>query len=173
MPSRSPVVFLFLFAALLPLAACGSSGNRQPDQQASAQLSFGVDMARQGLWKEALFRFTEAERLDPNNARIHSNLGVAYEASGQFDKALSSYQKALQLAPNDKGIRANYSRFVEFYQGFKGDKTKGGGLPSSTTTTNKPAAPPATAPPRRPGISEPPSIPGDTPPPPADNRPPL
>jgi len=172
MPSRSPVVFLFLFAALLPLAACGSSGNRQPDHQASAQLSFGVDMARQGLWKEALFRFTEAERLDPNNARIQSNLGVAYEASGQFDKALSSYQKALQLAPNDKGIRSNYSRFVEFYQGFKGDKTKGG-LPSSTTTTNKPAAPPATAPPRQPGISEPPSIPGDTPPPPADNRPPL
>jgi tetratricopeptide (TPR) repeat protein len=173
MPSRSPVVFLFLFAALLPLAACGSSGNRQPDQQASAQLSFGVDMARQGLWKEALFRFTEAEKLDPNNPRIQSNLGVAYEASGQFDKALSSYQKALQLAPNDKGIRSNYSRFVEFYQGFKGDKTKGGGLPSSTTTINKPAASPATAPPRQPGISEPPSIPGDTPPPPADNRPPL
>ena len=171
MPSRSSVVFLFAFAALLPLAACGSSGNRQPDQQASAQLSFGVDMARQGLWKEALFRFTEAEKLDPNNARIQSNLGVAYEASGQFEKALSSYQKALQLAPNDKGIRANYSRFVEFYQGYKGEKKAGPSKP--TTTTNKSTAPPATAPPRQPGISEPPSIPGDTPPPPADNRPPV
>src|SRR5436305_3895133 len=170
MPSRSPVVFLFLLAAVCALPAC--SGNRQQPDQASAQLAFGVDMARQGLWKEALFRFTEAETLDPNNARIHSNLGVAYEASGQFEKALSSYQKALQLAPNDKGIRSNYSRFVEFYQGYKGDKTKGG-QPSSTTTTNKPAAPPATAPPRPPGISEPPSIPGDTPPPPADNRPPF
>lgn len=171
MPSRSSVVFLFLScAALLPLAACGSSGNRQGDQQASAQLSFGVDMARQGLWKEALFRFTEAEKLDPNNPRVHSNLGVAYEASGQFDKALSSYQKALQLAPNDKGIRANYSRFVEFYQGYKGEKKAGPSKP--TTTVNKPAAPPAAAPPQQPGLPEP-SVPGDIPPPPADNRPPF
>ncbi|HEY3569810.1 MAG TPA: tetratricopeptide repeat protein [Thermoanaerobaculia bacterium] len=180
MPSRSSVVFLFLScAALLPLAACGSSGNRQPDQQASAQLTFGVDMARQGLWKEALFRFTEAEKLDPNNPRVHSNLGVAYEASGQFEKALSSYQKALQLAPNDKGIRANYSRFVEFYQGYKGEKKAGPSKPATTTTatTNRTAPPPPTttpaAPPRQPGVSEPPSIPGDTPPPPADSRPPF
>jgi tetratricopeptide (TPR) repeat protein len=169
MPSR-PFVAVFFLATLLALGAC--SGNRQPDKP-SAQLSFGVDMARQGLWKEALFRFTEAARLDPGNARIQSNLGVAYEASGQFDKALSSYQKALQLAPNDKGIRTNYARFVEFYQGFKGDKTKGGGLPKSTSTTNKAAPPPTAAPPLQPGISDPPSIPGDTPPPPADNRPPL
>jgi tetratricopeptide (TPR) repeat protein len=161
---------LFLAAAALAVIAC--SGNRQPDQ-ASAQLSFGVDMARQGLWKEALFRFTEAEKLDPGNPRIQSNLGVAYEASGQFEKALSAYQKALQLAPNDKGIRSNYSRFVEFYQGYKGDKTKGGS-PKPTATANRTAAPPATAPPPlQPGAPEPPSIPGDTPPPPADNRPPL
>lgn len=168
MPSRSPVVCLFLLAALVALPAC--SGNRHQPDQASAQLAFGVDMARQGLWKEALFRFTEAEKLDPDNPRIHSNLGVAYEASGQFEKALSSYQKALQLAPNDKGIRSNYSRFVEFYQGYKGEKKAGASKP--TTTINKPAAPPATAPPRQPGIPEP-SVPGDTPPPPADNRPPF
>jgi Tfp pilus assembly protein PilF len=166
MPSRSSVAVL-VFAALLPLAAC--SGNSQPSQ-ASSQLSFGVDMARQGLWKEALFRFTEAAKLDPGNARIQSNLGVAYEASGQFDKALSSYQKALQLAPNDKGIRSNYSRFVEFYQGYKGEKKAG--APKTTTTTTNKAAPPAAAPPPTPGIPEP-SIPGDTPPPPADNRPPF
>jgi Tfp pilus assembly protein PilF len=161
MPSRSPVVCLFLLAPLFVLPAC--SGNRHQPDQASAQLAFGVDMARQGLWKEALFRFAEAEKLDPNNPRIQSNLGVAYEASGQFEKALSSYQKALQLAPNDKGIRANYSRFVEFYQGYKGDKKPG---------AEKAATPPTPPPLRHPGISEP-SLPGDTPPPPADNRPPL
>jgi tetratricopeptide (TPR) repeat protein len=178
MPSRSPVVLLFLLAAaLFALPAC--SGNRQQPDQPSAQLSFGVDMARKGLWKEALFRFTEAERLDPNNPRIQSNLGVAYEASGQFEKALSSYQKALQLAPNDKGIRANYSRFVEFYQGYKGEKKPGAPKTTTATTTPNKAAPsppatnPPTAPPRRPGVSDPSSLPGDTPPPPADNRPPF
>lgn len=165
MPLRAPVVLLL---ALFALSACGGYGR---PNQASAQLSFGIDMARRGLWTEALFRFHEAERLDPDNPRIHSDLAVAYEASGQWDKALASYQKALKLAPNDKGIRTNYARFAEFYQGFKGDKTKAGDA-KATTTIHKPPQAPAT-PPKPAGPTDLPSPPGDTPPPPADNRPPV
>ena len=164
---RSSAAAVCLLAVLFPLAAC--SGNGQPNQ-ASAQLSFGVDMARRGLWNEALFRFQEAEKLDPGNARIQSNLGVAYEASGQFDKALEYYQKALRLAPNDKEIRANYGRFVEFYQGFKGEKTP----KTEDGKTAAPAPVPGTPlAPTPPPAEEPPSTPEDAPPPPADNRPPL
>jgi Tfp pilus assembly protein PilF len=159
MPSRAAAVSLF--AAAVTLAACSS--NRQPAESTS-QLSFGVDMARRGLWKEALFRFEAAERLDPNNPRVQSDLGVAYEASGQFDKALSYYQKALKLDPNDKKIRTNYSRFVEFYQGYKGEKKAKSGLPNATSTTH--SAPPP-APRVNPGPSEP-STRGDAPPPPTD-----
>jgi len=165
MPLRAPVLLLL---PLFALSACGGYG--RPNQSAS-QLSFGVDMARRGLWDEALFRFREAERLDPDNPRIQSDMAVAYEASGQWDKALASYQKALKLAPNDKGIRTNYARFAEFYQGFKGDKTKTGDAKSKPTTTiHKPS--PA-APPKPLGPTDVPSTPGDTPPPPADNRPPV
>jgi hypothetical protein len=148
--------------------------------QASSQLAFGVDMAKRGLWKEALFRFQQAEKLEPENPRIQSNLGVAAEAAGQFDKALEYYQKALRLAPNDKGIRTNYTRFVEFYQGFKGKKeAKKGSLtmpaPSATPPPAPPAGKPATVPepvipPTTPGPK--PSAPEDTPPPAADVRPP-
>lgn len=157
---RSSAAAVFLLAALVPLAAC--SGNPQPTNQAAAQLSFGVDMAHRGLWNEALFRFQEAEKLDPQNPHIQSNLGVAYEASGQFDRALEYYQKALKLAPGDKEIRANYGRFVEFYQGFKGEKTP--------KAEDKNAPPPAPTPGVRvtpPGAEEP-STPEDMPPPPAD-----
>jgi tetratricopeptide (TPR) repeat protein len=167
MPSRAAAVSLF--AAVLTLAACSSN---RPPAQADSQLSFGVDMARRGLWKEALFRFEAAERIDPDNPRIQSDLGVAYEASGQFEKALSYYQKALKLDPNDKKIRTNYSRFVEFYQGYKGDKKKS--APAKATSMKHPAAAPA--PPVNPGPAEP-SLPGDAPPPPTDappsQRPPL
>jgi tetratricopeptide (TPR) repeat protein len=167
MRSRAATACLCLFTALLPLSAC--SGNSQPNQ-AAAQLSFGVDMARRGLWDEALFRFQEAEKLDPQNPRIQSNMGVAYEASGQFDKALESYKRALNLAPNDKDIRANYGRFVEFYQGFKGEKTaKPGDTKAGTTPVRPPGAAPA---PAVPPAGEPPSTPEDAPPPPTDNRPP-
>jgi len=173
---RSRAAAVCLLSVLFPLAACGGYGR---PNQSSAQLAFGVDMARRGLWDEALFRFAEAERLDPQNPRIQSNLGVAYEASGQFDKALESYQKALRLSPNDKEIRANYSRFVEFYQGFKGEKTAKTGdkatapkpavQPGAQTPGDQPGAVPA--PGTLPGQPEP-STPEDTPPPPADDRPP-
>jgi Tfp pilus assembly protein PilF len=166
MPLRAPVVLLL---ALFALSACGGYG--RPNQSAS-QLAFGVDMARRGLWTEALFRFREAERLDPDNPRIQCDIAVAYEASGQWDKALASYQKALKLAPNDKGIRTNYARFAEFYQGFKGDKTKAGDAKATTTTIHKSPQAPAT-PPKPAGPTDLPSPPGDAPPPPADNRPPV
>lgn len=156
---RSSAAAVCLLAVLLPLAAC--SGHQQPNQ-AHAQLAFGVDMARRGLWNEALFRFQEAEKLDPGNSRIQSNLGVAFEAAGQFDKALEYYQKALRLSPEDKEIRANYSRFVEFYQGFKGEKTA---KPEEGKPTGVP--PPSTPP--APPLGEP-STPVDAPPPPADSR---
>ncbi len=161
---RSSAAAVCLAAVLFPLAAC--SGNAQSSNQAAAQLAFGVDMARRGLWNEALFRFQQAEKLDPQNAHIQSNMGVAYEAAGQFDKALEAYQKALRLAPNDKEIRANYGRFVEFYQGFKGEKTA---KPEDGTAV---APTPAPGTPVPPPPAEEPSTPEDEPPPPADNRPP-
>src|SRR3954469_4130858 len=169
---------LCIAVAMLPLLAPGSGYGKS--NEASSQLAFGVDMARRGLWKEALFRFQQAERLEPENPRIQSNLGVAAEAAGQFDKALEYYQKALRLAPNDKGIRTNYTRFVEFYQGFKGKKDpKKGSLTMPAPSPQSPPAPPAgkpatipepTAPPPPPASPKP-SAPEDTPPPPADNRP--
>jgi tetratricopeptide (TPR) repeat protein len=140
-----------LLALPLLLAACGHHYGA-PDKP-SSQLAFGVDMAQHGLWSEAMFRFREAERLDPNNPRIQNNIGVAYEAAGDYDKALEYYKKALKLDPNSKDLRANYARFVEFYQGFKpSDKAGQQGTSVTGTATSpgpKPAShqPPETTPP--------------------------
>jgi tetratricopeptide (TPR) repeat protein len=172
---RSAILCLF---AVLPLLTPGDGYGKS--NQASSQLAFGVDMAKRGLWKEALFRFQQAEKLEPENPRIQSNLGVAAEAAGQFDKALEYYQKALRLAPNDKGIRTNYTRFVEFYQGFKGKKdTRKGSLTMPAPSAPPPAAAPEPTPPPVNPVSPPPpapapkpSAPEDTPPPVADVRPP-
>lgn len=127
------------------LAACGSRYGR-PDQP-SSQLAFGVDMARRGLWSEALFRFHQAERLDPRNPRILNNLGVAYEATGEYDKALGYYKQALQVDPNNRELRANYGRFVEFYQAFQGKEGK-----DKRTEGGQPAAPPPEATPMPPPV---------------------
>jgi tetratricopeptide (TPR) repeat protein len=170
-----PLVVLLL-ASALGLYAAAAANAAKPANSAAAQLSFGVQMARQGLWSEALFRFREAEKLEPENPRVLSNIGVAYEAVGQYDTALDAYKKALQVAPNDKDIRNNYARFVEFYQGFKGEKKKG---PGSEDKANKKAEDAKKKPPlpQLPGFApvpsaDKPSPPEDEPPPPADNRPP-
>lgn len=160
---------LSLFFAIL-LTACGSRYGRPG--QAGSQIAFGVDMARRGLWSEALFRFHQAETLDPQNARVLNNLGVAYEATGDYQEALGYYQRALKLDPNNRELRANYGRFVEFYQAFQGKEgtDKGtGGQPATTggasAAPGSPGAPPATTPP-----PPPPLVPGggevpDVPPP--------
>jgi Tfp pilus assembly protein PilF len=115
MRATSLSVLLGLLCALA-FAGCGSAGSAtKPD----AQVDFGVDMARRGLWSEALFRFQQAERLEPDSFRVANDLAVAYEANGMFDQALDQYQKALKLAPSNRELRRNYSRFVEFYQSFK------------------------------------------------------
>lgn len=140
----------------LILVACGG-GYGRPDT-AQSQLAFGVDMAKRSLWSEALFRFHQAERLDPNSPRALNNLAVAYEATGDYQKALEYYQKALKASPDNRDLRANYTRFVEFYQGFKPDQQ----------TTGQPSEPPA---PPESGSSVTPTVPPPVPLPPSPTLP--
>lgn len=111
---RSILILALAAAALAPPAV---EAAKKPS--ASDQKSFGVQMARRGLWSEALFRFQAADRLEPNNPKTLNNLAVAYEAVGQFEQALEHYKKALQASPANRDLKKNYARFVEFYQGFK------------------------------------------------------
>ncbi|HJX27831.1 MAG TPA: tetratricopeptide repeat protein [Thermoanaerobaculia bacterium] len=187
-PFRQRAAILTLAILPLLLTACGG-GYGRPEEPGS-QLAFGVDMARRGLWSEALFRFHQAERLDPNNPRVYNNLAVAYEATGDFDKALEYYQRALRASPENRELRANYTRFVEFYQGFKPQEQKegaaaaqpSGGTPTVGTPTapQEPEATPPVIPPVPPPgttgapVATPEAIPEEppAPPPPAVQPPP-
>ena len=122
----APVLTLAMLLPALMTTACGS-GHVEPTTS-PAQLDFGVKMAQRGLWSEALFRFRQAERHQPGNARVLNNMAVAYEALGQFEKALEYYQNAIKAAPGDRELKRNYSRFVEFYRAFRPDDQSSGGL---------------------------------------------
>lgn len=91
------------------------------------EISFGVKMAKRGLWSEALFRFKRAAEQRPNDAKILNNLAVAYEAVGQYDNALLAYKEAIKADSSNRELKRNYSRFIEFYQAFKpaGEPTPG------------------------------------------------
>ena len=153
----------------IPLLAVSCGGGFGKPTQPASQLAFGVDMARRGLWEEALFRFHQAEQLDPNNPRVQNNLGVAYEAAGDYDKALEHYQKALKLDPGNRELKANYARFVEFYQSFTRPDEK---TATGTSNPGPPEQPPAASPPP-PMQGQPGNGPAEVEEPPADDRPPF
>lgn len=113
--NRSLVLGLIL-ASVGGLAGCSGNGiTHGPGDQ----LQFGVKMAREGLWSEALFRFEKARDLEPNNPKVLNNVAVALEAAGRYEEALEVYREALDLAPGNRDLRANYARFADFYESFR------------------------------------------------------
>lgn len=99
------------------------------------QMSYGVQMAQRGLWAEALFRFQQAARLEPQSGRAFGNLAVAYEALGKFAEAKAAYEKAVLLDPASPDLKRNQARFLEFFAG----KPKS---PASVPPPPAPATPP-------------------------------
>ena len=82
-------------------------------RKAKEQVEFGIKVAQNGLWHEAIYRWEKAVEIDPTYAAACNNLAIAYEQKGNFDKARKAYEKALQLDPNNLMIRQNYELFKE------------------------------------------------------------
>ena len=80
---------------------------------ARAQVDFGIAVAQKGLWREAIYRWERASRIDPSYAAAWNNLGIAYEHEGLFEEAREAYEKALDLEPNNIMIQQNYDLFRE------------------------------------------------------------
>jgi Flp pilus assembly protein TadD len=106
---------LFLTALAGALGAGAGCASTAVDTSAVAELSYGAKMAKQGYWREALFRFRKASTEKPDDGEIQNNLAVAYEAVGETAQALAAYRRALDLAPEETHIRRNYARFAEYY----------------------------------------------------------
>jgi len=82
---------------------------------ARAQVEFGIAVAQRGLWKEALYRWERATRIDPTYAAAFNNLAVGYEHEGMLGKAAEAYERALKLEPNNAMVRQNFELFKEIH----------------------------------------------------------
>ena len=101
-----------LFAALLvTLAAAPLAADARDD--AKKHVEFGIQVAQRGLWREAIFRWERATKIDPTYAAAYNNLAIAYEHEGDLDKARGAYEKALELDPDNALIMQNYELFKE------------------------------------------------------------
>lgn len=103
---------------MLAIVGAGCSSSSSAPSRSSEQLVYGAKVAGKGYWREARFRFEEAARLNPGNARAHNDLAVALEALGEFPLAFEEYKKAVSLDSSSQPIRQNYTRFAEFYSAY-------------------------------------------------------
>ena len=102
--------------ALLLLATPAAASDRTKAQE---QVEFGIQVAQNGLWNEALYRWQKAVEIDPTYAAAWNNLAIAYEHEGKFEDAKKAYEKALELDAKNLMIRQNYDLFKEI-----NDRTK-------------------------------------------------
>jgi Flp pilus assembly protein TadD len=102
-------------ACLAALLAVSSPLPALADARSDAreQVTFGIEVAMRGLWREAIYRWERAVELDPQYAEAFNDLAVGYEHEGQLDKARQAYEKALELEPNNVQIKQNYELFKE------------------------------------------------------------
>ena len=59
--------------------------------------------ATSGINRSRLYE--HALRIDPHNADLHTDLGIAYRNAGQADRALSEFRKAVDSDPMHQNAR--------------------------------------------------------------------
>ena len=112
MPAWKKLIALAVVGVAIPatIASAGDGGNRRAAQ---VQVEFGIRVARQGLWREATYRWERAVEMDPTYAAAFNDLAVAYEQAGELDKAKKAYQRAAELDPKNASIKQNIELFKE------------------------------------------------------------
>ena len=72
---------------------------RSSESAASTLFAQGQEFQWQGRYDEAIARYQQATRLEPNNAEIYKQMGICYIHMGWKDEAKACLDKAAQLDP--------------------------------------------------------------------------
>jgi len=67
----------------------------------SALINQGNEKSDRGDYDGAIADYTEAIRLDPNNARAYNSRGWTYALKGDYDQAIEDANASLRIRPND------------------------------------------------------------------------
>jgi Flp pilus assembly protein TadD len=91
-------------------------------RQIERELEFAGEMALEGLWREALFRWEKVLPHVEADARLLNNIAVAREAVGDVEGAREAYDRATELAV-EKEIETNRSLFLAAQARLEEDET--------------------------------------------------
>jgi Flp pilus assembly protein TadD len=92
----------------------GCSANRG---LVKTEFAFANKLAKEGLWKEAYYRWKRSLADGQKNVAVFNNMAIALEKMGKFDEAEETYKKALALAPNNPTVKSNYKKLQKYLSG--------------------------------------------------------
>ena len=70
-----------------------------------ARLLYGAYLSREGFLEQALVELTAARELDPGDAEIMYEVGVAHALAGQLDRAADALADSVRLDPENGWVR--------------------------------------------------------------------
>jgi tetratricopeptide (TPR) repeat protein len=69
--------------------------------------SVDISEEKKAVYGRAIADFTQAIRLDPNNANAYTERGAAYADKGDSDRAIADFTQSIRLDPNDAVAYSN------------------------------------------------------------------
>jgi Tfp pilus assembly protein PilF len=102
MDSRTLSRVLLLLLLPIGLAACANKA--QLREQAGGHINVGSAYLGSGQYNAALKELLEAEKLTPDDPKVHYLLGISYHGKGLDEKAIAEFQRALSLNPDESEV---------------------------------------------------------------------
>lgn len=95
---------------LSPNNAAAKEGLKSLEQdkqasKASKYLELALKLQEQGKYDEAIKEYVQAVEINPNDPKLHYNIGTAFQGKSDFDHAKKAYKKALDLDPANEKAR--------------------------------------------------------------------
>jgi len=106
--------YLLFFLLLIALAACTNKARLQ--EQAGNHINIGAAYLGSGQYNSAMKELLEAQRLTPEDPKVHYLLGISYHGKGLDERAIAEFQQAIALNPADSSIH-NYLGALYLDQG--------------------------------------------------------
>ncbi len=123
-PTPAPTPIVRPTPAPTPIVRPTPSPNRPPGSTAKTNLADGRRLADQGLFNQAIARYTDAARQDPQNGEIYFYRSIAYSNLKLTDKAIDDINTAIMLEtflPDSYYNRGTYYIDKKSYAAAKAD----------------------------------------------------
>lgn len=101
-----------LFVLILPAILWGCSHFSKTDDRETAELhmQIGLSFVQKENYPSALRELLTAEKIDPTNPLVQSNLGYVYYMRDHLDLAEKHYQRSIELKPDFTDAKNNLAR---------------------------------------------------------------